>query len=75
MELWIRRTQRLFPPECFENTFLAIQSTFRSLEKHARRRFKICCNNAVHWFFSFEITRASVIIYRKFFMKFDVLRK
>ena len=32
MELWIRRTQRLFPPECFENTFFAVQSTFRSLE-------------------------------------------
>ena len=37
-----RGTQRRFPPERIENTFLVIQSPFRSLEKHSKRRCKIC---------------------------------
>ena len=39
---WLRGTQRWFPPKCIENTFWAIQSTFRSLEMHAKWRYKIC---------------------------------
>ena len=36
-----RGTQRRFSPKCIENTFQAIQSTFRPLEIHSNRRFKI----------------------------------
>ena len=36
-----RGTQRRFPPKYIENTFLAIQSTFRHLEMHSKRRYKI----------------------------------
>ena len=41
-----RGTQRRFPP-CIENTFQAIQSTFRSLEIHFKRRYKICICSVV----------------------------
>ena len=34
-------TQRRFPPKYIENTFKVIQSTFRSLEMHSKRRYKI----------------------------------
>ena len=39
-------TQPRFPPEntcieCIENTLQVIQSTFRSLEMHSKRRYKI----------------------------------
>jgi len=34
-------TQRRFRPKYIENTFKAIQSTFRALEKHSRRPCKI----------------------------------
>ena len=40
-------TERLFPPKCIENTFKAIRSTFRSLEMHSRRRYKICICSVV----------------------------
>ena len=33
-----RGTQRRFSPKCIENTFQAIQSTFRPLEIHSNRR-------------------------------------
>ena len=36
-----RGTQRRFPPKCIENTFSLIQSTFKSLEMHSQRRYKI----------------------------------
>ena len=36
-----RGTQRRFPSKYVENTFQAIQSSFRSQEKHSRRRYKI----------------------------------
>ena len=42
-----RGTQRRFPPKCIENTFVAIQSTFKSLEKHSKRRCKICICSAI----------------------------
>ena len=38
----LRGTQRRFPPKYPENTFQAIQSTFRSLEMHSQRCQKIC---------------------------------
>ena len=34
--LLLRSTQRRFPPKCIEDTFLAIQGTFRSLEMHSK---------------------------------------
>ena len=37
-----RGTQRRFPPKYIENTFSAIHSTFRSLEMHSKRSYKIC---------------------------------
>ena len=37
-----RGTQQWFPPKYIENTFKAIQSTFRSPEMHFKRRYKIC---------------------------------
>ena len=40
-------TERLFPPKCIENTFKAIRSTFRSLEMHSKRRYKICICSVV----------------------------
>ena len=42
-----RGTQRRFPLKCSENTFLAIQSTFKSLEKHSKQRCKICICSAI----------------------------
>ena len=30
------------PPKCIENTFSLIQSTFKSLEMHSKRRYKSC---------------------------------
>ena len=35
-------TQRRFPPKYIENTFLAIQSTFKSLEMYSEWRYKKC---------------------------------
>ena len=40
-------TERRFPPKCIENTFKAIRSTFRSLEMHSKRRYKICICSVV----------------------------
>ena len=42
-----RATQRRFPPKCIESTFWAIQSTFRSLEIHSKRRYKIFICSAI----------------------------
>ena len=39
--LFIRGTQPRFPSKYVENTFWAIQSTFRSIEMHCKRRYKI----------------------------------
>ena len=38
----LRSTQRRFPSKYIENTFYAIQSTFRYLEMYYKRRVKIC---------------------------------
>ena len=37
-----RCTQRRFSPKYIENTFYSIQSTFRYIEMHSKRRYKIC---------------------------------
>ena len=42
-----RDSQRRFPPKCIENSFWPIQSTFRSLEIHSKRRYKIYICSAV----------------------------
>ena len=42
-----RGTQRRFPPKCIENTFSLIQSTFKSLEMHSKRRYKSCICSVV----------------------------
>ena len=46
--LRVKGTQRRFPPTYIENTFQAIQSTFRSLEMHSEGRYKICICSAIH---------------------------
>ena len=42
-----RGTQPRFPPKCVENTFSLIQSTFKSLEMHSKRRYKSCICSVV----------------------------
>ena len=50
-----------------QNTFQAIQSTFRSLEMHSKRRYKICICLVIQGNLTLiEITRASVIFFLKF---------
>ena len=64
-----RDSQRRFPPKCIENSFWPIQSTFRSLEIHSKRRYKIYFCSAVPQgnLSLFEIARASLIIFPKNF--------
>ena len=38
----MRGTQRRLPPKCIETLFRLFRSTFRSLEMHSKRRYKIC---------------------------------
>ena len=38
----VRSTQRRFRSRYVENTFSAIQGTFRSIEMHSKRRYKFC---------------------------------
>ena len=50
-----RATQRRFPPKCIESTFWAIQSTFRSLEIHSKRRYKIfICSASLESFRNYQ---------------------
>ena len=42
-----RRTQRRFPLKYIDNTFSAIQSTFRCLEMYSKRHYKICICSVV----------------------------
>ena len=50
-----------------QNTYQAIQSTFRSLEMHSKRRYKICICLVIQGNLTLiEITRASVIFFLKF---------
>ena len=71
-----RGIQRPFPPQCIDNTFWAIQSTFGCLEMHSKRRYKICiCSVILGERESLRNCKGSSIISRKFWMQFDVLRK
>ena len=50
-------TQPRLPPKCIENTFSLIQSTFKSLEMHSKRRYKSCiCSVVLGQLESFRIT-------------------
>ena len=40
-------TQRRFSPKSIENTFYAMQSTFRSLATNSKWRYKICICSAI----------------------------
>ena len=42
-----RDTQRQFRPKCIENTFYAIQSTYRSLEMQSKQRYEICIYSVI----------------------------
>ena len=62
-----RGTQRRFPSKYVENTFQAIQSSFRSQEIHSKRRYKLIgfCSVTQGTLRLFEITRASELFYTK----------
>ena len=61
-----RGTQRRFSPKCIENTFQAIQSTFRPLEIHSNRRYKIyICSVILGQFESFRNYQGFSIIFWK----------
>ena len=59
-------TQRWFPPKYIENTFQAIQSAFRYLEMHSKRRYKICiCSVILGELESFRNYKGLSIIFPK----------
>ena len=61
-----RGTQQWFPPQYIENTFKAIQSTFRSPEMHFKRRYKICiCSVILGELESFRNCKGLSIIFPK----------
>ena len=46
---------QFFFPKYIENTFQAIQSTFRYLDMHSKRRYKICiCSVILGWTWVFS---------------------
>ena len=50
-----RGTQPRLPPKCIENSFSLIQSTFKSLEMHFKRRYKSCiCSDVLGQLESFR---------------------
>ena len=62
--------------QCIENTFLAIQTTFRSLEMHSKRSCKVLiCSVILGDLESVEISRASILFSPKFQIQLSVLRK
>ena len=70
-----RGTQRRFPPKRTEKSSQVIQSPFRSLEMHSKRRYKICICSSQRNLRLFEITRASVLLSRKFQKQLNVFTK
>ena len=60
-------TQQQFPPiHTLTTTFKAIQSTFRSLEMHSKRRYKICiCSVILGELESFRNYKGLSIIFPK----------
>ena len=62
----IRGTERRFPPKYIENTFQAVQSTFRSLQMHFKRRCKVWnCSVILGQLESFRNYRGFIIIFPK----------
>ena len=67
----IRGTQRRFPPKFIGNTFQAIQSAFRYLEMHSKRRYKICiCSVILGELESFRNYKGLSIIFPKILDEF-----
>ena len=60
-----RKPKDGFPPEYVENTFQAIQSTFRSLEMHSKRRYKIVISSVIREFKSFRNYKGFSITFPK----------
>ena len=59
-------TQRRFPPKYTENTFLVIQSTFKSLEMYSEGRYKKCtCSVILGELESFQNYKGFSIIFPK----------
>ena len=64
--LYIRGTQRRFAPKYIENTVKALHSTFRSLEMHSKRPYKICtCSVILGELESFRNYKVFSIIFPK----------
>ena len=62
----IRDTQRRFPLKHIKNTFQTIQGTFRCLEMHSKRRYKICiCSVILGELESFRNYKGLSIIFPK----------
>ena len=69
-----RSNQRRVPPKFIKNTIEAIQRTFRSLEMHSKRRYKICiCSFVLGQLESFRNYKGLSIIFPKMLDK--ILRK
>ena len=61
-------TQRRFPPKNIESSFQAIQSTFRPLALHYKRRYKTCiCSVILGKFESFRNCKGFGIVFSKSF--------
>ena len=72
----IRGTQRRFPPKFIGNTFQAIQSAFRYLEMHSKRRYKICiCSVILGELESFRNYKGLSIIFPKILDEFWPITK
>ena len=70
-------TQRRSPPKYIENTFWAIQSTFKSLEMYSEWRYKKCiCSVILGELESFLNYKVFSIIFPKILhdMQFNVLQ-
>ena len=65
---YIRGTQRRFPSKNIESSFQAIQSTFRPLALHSKRRYKTCISSVI-WgkFESFRNCKGFGIVFSKSF--------
>ena len=62
----IRSTQRRLPPKYVKNIFQAIQSSFRFLEIHSKRRYKLCIRSIILGHFeSFRNFKGFSIIFPK----------
>ena len=63
---YIRGTQRRFPSKNIESSFQAIQSTFRPLALHSRRRYIACiCSDVLGKFESFRNYKGFGIVFSR----------